>query len=766
MNKPFLQKFYWLGPLFLALISFTVYFSTLNSGVDLGDSGESITCVKILGIPHPPGYPFYIITARIFTLLPFKELAFGVNLFSAVCSSLALGLFGLSLLLVFPSGLGVLAVLISGFSLAFSHTFFSYAGFAKGYALNMLLFSILIFLILKWEKDLPPLWFWLFCLIFGLSISNTYQPNLLALTGFLYFFMRGLYPEEKSGKTFFIFLIPLLLLLVYSLSHTIKLLKFALLLEILTFWLFYLVKGFKKLDKKTVLTGIVLFILGLLPYLYIPLRAQTRPFLNWDEAYTLKGFWDLITIADYRINFSPSLAKVLPQFRLYLNLLVKQFRYPGIILGILGIFYWWKNRRSIGESFILLYLYLVLIFPFQLATPMDELTPYVMEGFYLPAHLIFAFWIAGGVLQLAAWAKKSLKLPRIAIALICACLLWLPGNLLKNNYALCDRHRFSLPTDYAYNLLITVPKNSILLAQSDDGTFPVWYLQQVKGVKADIPVLMADLLSRPWYRRQVSQNFGIQFSDYRSHILQTSQVIKDLIARNYHKDFYLDYPTACYYAARLPQTMTGLLYKIVKPGETADFDLKLNLDLLEKQYRINSAIAPGVPKNFLIKYLTQAYLNNLNETAHRARNAGLHQTAIKLLKTALKIEPNNQIIKHNLQNAQKPTDPYLQGMEYLKSGQSEQAIAIWLSLLQENPDNQNLLNSLGNAYLLAKKYDKSREFYLRALQIYPKAPLVHFNLGRWWEENGNLAEAKNEFRLELKNNPNFLPAQQKIKKLK
>ena len=65
-----------------------VYILTLSRSVYFGDSGELIAAAYTLGIAHPPGYPLYTMLAHLFTYLPFGTLAFRVNLFSAVTSSL------------------------------------------------------------------------------------------------------------------------------------------------------------------------------------------------------------------------------------------------------------------------------------------------------------------------------------------------------------------------------------------------------------------------------------------------------------------------------------------------------------------------------------------------------------------------------------------------------------------------------------------------------------------------------------------------------
>ena len=71
------------------LIAATVYLITLTPTVPFWDSGEFIAVSNILGIPHPPGTPFYVMIGRIATLIPWASIAQRVNALSAISSALA-----------------------------------------------------------------------------------------------------------------------------------------------------------------------------------------------------------------------------------------------------------------------------------------------------------------------------------------------------------------------------------------------------------------------------------------------------------------------------------------------------------------------------------------------------------------------------------------------------------------------------------------------------------------------------------------------------
>ena len=73
------------------LVSFVVYLMTMADTVPYWDSGEFIATSYILGVPHPPGSPLYLIIGRVFSMLPFNpDIAFRVNLISPVVSALAI----------------------------------------------------------------------------------------------------------------------------------------------------------------------------------------------------------------------------------------------------------------------------------------------------------------------------------------------------------------------------------------------------------------------------------------------------------------------------------------------------------------------------------------------------------------------------------------------------------------------------------------------------------------------------------------------------
>src|SRR4030042_6346262 len=82
----------WLIALFIFGIFLLIYWRTCCRTVFWWDSAEFAAAVATSGIPHPPGFPLYMLTGKVFSLLPFFSLAFKLNLLSGVLCALSLGI--------------------------------------------------------------------------------------------------------------------------------------------------------------------------------------------------------------------------------------------------------------------------------------------------------------------------------------------------------------------------------------------------------------------------------------------------------------------------------------------------------------------------------------------------------------------------------------------------------------------------------------------------------------------------------------------------
>jgi len=178
----------------LSALTLIVYAFTAAPGVTLADSGDFINGVLTLGIVHPPGYPLYTVLGHLFSLLPFGEPAYGVNLFSALWGSLCLGVVFLTLRILSVERIhAVFATLFLGFTTVF----WSKTAVAEAYSFNGFLIACIVLAILSYNRDKKKSQLYLVFLTTGLALSNHYP--LVILTGLGLVFLldrRGLNPAD------------------------------------------------------------------------------------------------------------------------------------------------------------------------------------------------------------------------------------------------------------------------------------------------------------------------------------------------------------------------------------------------------------------------------------------------------------------------------------------------------------------------------------------------------------------------------------------
>ena len=175
-----------------------------------------------------------------------------------------------------------------------------------------------------------------------------------------------------------------------------------------------------------------------------------------------------------------------------------------MLVGLFGLFYHWRRDQKsafIITSFFLL-TGLVLAFYFN----MQEPQPRERDYFFVYSFFCFCIWIGFGVMELLEIVKRevTMKRPEIAgYAVLVVAFLLIPGNMLRTNYHMMSRHGHYLAWDHSYNLLQSVEKDAVLITNGDNDTFPLWYLQDVEGIRRDVRVVCLSLLNTDWYILQL-----------------------------------------------------------------------------------------------------------------------------------------------------------------------------------------------------------------------------------------------------------------------
>jgi len=195
-----------------------------------------------------------------------------------------------------------------------------------------------------------------------------------------------------------------------------------------------------------------------------------------------------------------------------------------LILGLIGMFFqFFKDKRNalvVATLFIFTGLAIILYLnqpPYQ---------PRERDYSYVASFFAFAIWIGLGVLGLfelfSKWAKTKQTGTGIAIAATVVSLL-VPVVMAHAEWDDHDRsHRYTC-RDLAIDYLESCPKNAILFTDGDCDTFPLWYAQEVEGIRTDVRVCNLELLGMAWYADQMNRKayesdrmpFSLTHEEYR-----------------------------------------------------------------------------------------------------------------------------------------------------------------------------------------------------------------------------------------------------------
>lgn len=177
---------------------------------------------------------------------------------------------------------------------------------------------------------------------------------------------------------------------------------------------------------------------------------------------------------------------------------VRYFALP-LLFGLFGVFYHFKRNPKMALTFLATFLVMgVLTAIYQ---NQQEPQPRERDYFYVGSFLVWGLWMAIGTYALID-TLKSKSTALVTLVLIVSFML-VPFNLAYSNVKIYGRDGKFLPFDYAYNVLQSVEQDAILFTNGDNDTFPVWYMQDVEGVRRDVRVCNLSLGNTLWYIDQL-----------------------------------------------------------------------------------------------------------------------------------------------------------------------------------------------------------------------------------------------------------------------
>lgn len=175
------------------------------------------------------------------------------------------------------------------------------------------------------------------------------------------------------------------------------------------------------------------------------------------------------------------------------------------LLGIIGmIFHYQRDKKDAWVVMLLFFFTGLAIVIYLNGTPLQ---PRERDYAYAGSYYAFAIWIGIGVLSLYELMRKKLPGSAAAILATTLCLVAVPAVMAKANWDDHDRsHRYT-SRDFATNYLNSCEPNAILFTNGDNDTFPLWYVQEVEGVRTDVRVVNLSLLNTDWYIDQLRRKY-------------------------------------------------------------------------------------------------------------------------------------------------------------------------------------------------------------------------------------------------------------------
>jgi len=174
-----------------------------------------------------------------------------------------------------------------------------------------------------------------------------------------------------------------------------------------------------------------------------------------------------------------------------------------LLFGLVGMFYQYNQGKKGRESFaVIMTLFVFTGIAIVVYLNQYPVQPRERDYAYTGSFYTFAIWIGLAVPALFAAVQKILKGIPGAVLVTAGSLILVPGILASENWDDHDRSGRYMTRDYAINYLESCAPNAILFTYGDNDTFPLWYVQEVEGVRPDIKIINLSYLGMDWYINQ------------------------------------------------------------------------------------------------------------------------------------------------------------------------------------------------------------------------------------------------------------------------
>jgi hypothetical protein len=457
--------------LFLFSFFLLIYIFTLCPTVFWWDSGEFIANIAVLGIPHRPGFPIYILVGKFFSLFPFFNFALKVNLLSAIFSAFSLLIFYFAFFeildLFFPRIAQKKAqALVSASAfllvLGFTYSFWIQSVRAEVYSLSILFFALLLFLSLRYLKTSHVKYIYLFFFLLGLGLGN-HHLSLLSTTPALFFLLLSSSVIRHSS-----FVINLRRLSLYALF----------------------------------------FLLGLSIYLYLPIRSLSNPVLAWGNTRSISGSASSIFAVESlkNLNFG-FLSNIGEKISGMIYLFYDQLTLVCFLISLLGIIFLAKYGKRI-------LIFLLLLIVGNCASVIFITTEFISTNPDLHGYLLFslfslAFLYGIALLFVMDKIRGCSFVIRYSSFIILLFISFIP---LSKHFAYANLSNNRIAHNYGYNAVHHLDSNSALFVDNVNLNFILRELQYAEKIRRDVKIIDRGLLTFDWYADQKRKELKDLFS--------------------------------------------------------------------------------------------------------------------------------------------------------------------------------------------------------------------------------------------------------------
>jgi tetratricopeptide (TPR) repeat protein len=748
------------------------YLITISPTVSFWDSGEFIATSYTLGVPHPPGTPFYVILGRVFSMLPFQERALGVNLMSAVSGALAsllLYLITVRILVLWrgkPSSMRDMLVIYSSSACAalagaFSGSFWINSIEAEVYSPSAVIMAFTVWLMLRWSQrhreEGSRNSLVLICYLLGLSVG-LHLGTVLVLPAFV---------------------------------------LFALLVD----WRLFT-------DVKFIVLVVFVGLLGVSNHLYLPVRSSLNPAI--DEANPEQ--WVALKDCLLRKQYKPMTPFVRQapwsfQFGMFWRYFREQWIGPGgswtgllILAGAAGaVVHFLKEKRTfvlMGTLFLITSLGLIIYMNFT-DHEVRERDYFFSHGFFF-----FCVWIGVAFAYLADVVARSNKPDWLNHAVPIGLLAFAFSSFYVN-FESHDRSGDYNAHDYAYNMLATVEEDGLIFTNGDNDTFPLWFIQEVKGFRKDVRVCNLSLLNTPWYIWQLKHlepRVPVRWSDdeiarlrpYRDRsgkiVMVKDLATKEIVeATGESKPVYFAVTVADYMGYERRLKLEGLAFKLLEQEATDLINIDKTLYNIYHVYRYRGLLRPKDPDRVAaapnltdrpepvgideidfgeaMEYDTSVY-KDVNTrrlvTNYAAAHLRLciyylerrkHEEAIRELERANMISPGYQGYRD------------LAILTYGYAGKLEKAESLAAEFSAREPRNPNFQIQLYNVYRRANRLGDAENVLRNLIHTLPDNPDAYSLLASLYQDLGQPGKAASVVRSWLQLHPRDRSAERLLETL-